>query len=487
MPEHLVVVDRASDWKGTFPRIPVLTAREYLARAPQTRENQLRVLNLCRSYRYLSLGYYCSLLGEARQHRVMPSVRTINDLSRKAIYSLDFSELDEQTQRAFGTSRAGLTVTQVEMDIMFGQCHVKALSELARQLFDAFRAPLLRVEFRFSGKWRLHAVKALHLQNLDVPREQQFCDSLNAFLSKRWRQPRARRQYRYELAILHNPNETLPPSDNKALNHLIRAGRAQGVEVELIERKDFSRLAEFDGLFIRETTAIDHYTYQFAKKAEREGMPVIDDPDSILKCTNKVYLDELMRTQRVPTPRTVIVSRDMLDTLDQQLSYPIVLKIPDGSFSRGVFKVETHGELLERAGRLFKSSDLILAQEYLYTEFDWRIGVLNHQPLFACQYFMSKAHWQIYNHSAGSRTKGGTFQTHALTEVPGAVVDTALKAANLVGNGLYGVDLKQTEHGVVVIEVNDNPNLDAGVEDLLLGPMLYERVIGEFRRRLDAR
>ena len=488
MPEHIVVVDRAGDWKPEFPRIPVVSAKEYLARQPDPGgDHTLRVLNLCRSYRYLSVGYYCSLLGEARQHRVMPSVRTINDLARRALYSLDFTDLDSQAQKAFGNPRGGLTATQMEMDVMFGQCQVRALADLARQLFDAFRAPLLQVEFRLSGQWRLHAVKPLHLHNLTAEQEARFVEALNAFLSKRWRQPRARRQYRYDLAILHNPKESLPPSDRKALMHFVRAGRARGIDVELIGRKDLGRLAEFDALFIRETTAIDHYTYQFAKKAEREGMVVIDDPDSILKCTNKIYLEELLRTHKVPTPRTMIVSRDNLDALDQQLDYPIVLKIPDGSFSRGVFKAGTRAELMDRAARLFKSSELILAQEYLYTDFDWRIGVLNRKPLFACQYFMSKSHWQIYNHAAGKRGKEGAFKTLAIADAPRTVVGTALKAANLVGNSLYGVDLKQTDKGVVVIEVNDNPNIDSEVEDLALGNALYEQVIDEVRRQLDAR
>ena len=106
-------------------------------------------------------------------------------------------------------------------------------------------------------------------------------------------------------------------------------------------------------------------------------MVVIDDPDSILKCTNKVYLDELLRTHRIRTPKTVIVRRDNLERVDNEIPYPIVLKIPDGSFSRGVFKVTNRPELLEVAGRLFKSSDLVLAQEFLYTDFDWRVGILN--------------------------------------------------------------------------------------------------------------
>ena len=85
----------------------------------------LRVLNLCRSYRYLSVGYYCSLLAEARRHRVIPSVRTLNDLSRKSIYSLDIEDLDDQVQQVLGKPRPGFTATAFELDIFFGQCSVR--------------------------------------------------------------------------------------------------------------------------------------------------------------------------------------------------------------------------------------------------------------------------------------------------------------------------------------------------------------------------
>jgi glutathione synthase/RimK-type ligase-like ATP-grasp enzyme len=121
----------------------------------------------------------------------------------------------------------------------------------------------------------------------------------------------------------------------------------------------------------------------------------------------------------------------------------------------------------------------------LYTEFDWRIGVLNRQPIFACQYYMSRSHWQIVKHgSKGGFTEGG-YQSWPLSSVAPEVIETAVRAANLIGDGFYGVDLKQNEKGLYVIEVNDNPNLEAGVEDAAEGDTLYMNILGEFVRRLD--
>ncbi|MGH8115295.1 MAG: RimK family alpha-L-glutamate ligase, partial [Rhodanobacteraceae bacterium] len=70
---------------------------------------------------------------------------------------------------------------------------------------------------------------------------------------------------------------------------------------------------------------------------------------------------------------------------------------------------------------------------------------------------------------------------------PRPVMQAALRAANLIGNGLYGVDLKQNAQGVYVIEVNDNPNIEAGVEDLATRDTLYHTLLGEFVQRLEQR
>ena len=106
-----------------------------------------------------------------------------------------------------------------------------------------------------------------------------------------------------------------------------------------VTRQDYSRVAEFDALFIRATTSANHYTYRFARRAREEGIAVVDDPDSILRCCNKVFLAELMQRGNVPTPKTVVLHRDNLRAAVEQLTLPCVLKQPDSCFSQGVIRV----------------------------------------------------------------------------------------------------------------------------------------------------
>ena len=89
MSNHIIIVDQLKDWHPEFPEANVISTQQYLASPEHYRERNVRVINLSRSYRYLSTGYYCSLLAEARRQKVLPSVRTITNISSKAIYSLN--------------------------------------------------------------------------------------------------------------------------------------------------------------------------------------------------------------------------------------------------------------------------------------------------------------------------------------------------------------------------------------------------------------
>ena len=488
VPALLIVVEQRRDWPDSASACEVVTAAEFLDAAGRHGAPGATVINLCRGYKYLSVGYYCSLLAEARGQWVLPSVKTINDLSRKAIYGLDTDALDYALNEWLDDADDRPMPVEFSMDIYFGSTDYTPLATLARQIYATFPTPLMRIEFERDGDWKIGAISVQNVNGLndsELARARLALDALDRAVPAA---AAAVKPYRYHVAILHDPDEALPPSNPAALQQFIEAGRALAMDVSLIEKKDFARLAEFDALLIRETTAINHHTYRFAKKAESEGLVVIDDPMSILRCTNKVYLADLLRTHQIPIPHTFALQRAdgvEIEAIERAIGYPMVMKIPDGAFSRGVTKVADRAAFQETAQALWAQSALILVQEYMYTEFDWRIGVLDRQPLFASKYFMSKDHWQIAKRDAGGQAEFGAARAVGLDEVPPALLAHAVAAAALIGDGLYGVDMKMTARGPVVIEVNDNPNIDAGNEDGVLGEALYHSVLREMARRLD--
>jgi glutathione synthase/RimK-type ligase-like ATP-grasp enzyme len=165
------------------------------------------------------------------------------------------------------------------------------------------------------------------------------------------------------------------------------------------------------------------------------------------------------------------------------LGLPCVLKVPDGAFGLGVSKIESEQQLEETANELFARSELLIAQEWLPTDFDWRIGVFDGRPLFAAQYRMAPGHWQVIKRDGDKRVEGETV-AFSIGEVPQVVIDTAVRGAQLIGRGLYGVDLKQSGEKCWLIEVNVNPNIDAGNEDQIMGDALYREILGVFARRI---
>jgi glutathione synthase/RimK-type ligase-like ATP-grasp enzyme len=98
---------------------------------------------------------------------------------------------------------------------------------------------------------------------------------------------------------------------------------------------------------------------------------------------------------------------------------------------------------------------------------------------------MARGHWQIIKHGPNGAKEGG-FRTLAVADAPAPVVAAALAAARAIGAGLYGVDVKETAKGIAVIEVNDNPNLEHGVEDLVAKDELWSRLLQWFVKRIDA-
>lgn len=484
MASILIVIENPKDWPLSVEGIDCVSARQYLTDPTYSLLRSAKVFNLCKSYRYQNLGYYVSLLAQARGHKILPDINTIQDLKQSDLVRGAGDEIAELVQEEL---KDVPTSDPFILSVYFGRNVEKEYDRLALAIFNQFPAPFLRAQFKHDGEaWCLESVRTIAAS--DIPAEH-FLDVLNFathYFLRPHRKPKAQ-EARYDLAILNEKDGDKKPSDEKAIKKFVKAAGSMGIDVEIIGKDDYGRIPEFDALFIRDTTRVNHYTYRFAQRAAAEGLVVIDDPDSIVRCSNKVYLAELLNHHRIPCPPTLILHRDNWESGPAILGLPMVLKQPDSSFSLGVIKVKTQDEYETEIERLFKISDLIIAQAFMPTGFDWRIGVLDREPLYACKYYMADNHWQIYDNSKTGDDALGNFETWPIDAVPPDVLKNSLKLSNFVGDGLYGVDVKEINGKAYIIEINDNPNIDGGIEDKILGDELYLRVMRTFLRRLESR
>lgn len=458
----------------------IVSVSDYLALDVYRQAKNLRVFNFCASYSYQSQGYYVSLLATAREHKIIPPLANILDLKSPTYLKVRSASLDDLIQKNLKDIKS----SSFELSIYFGRNLAKKYDRLCQELYSSFRAPLLRAKFIKTDTWHLSSIRPIGIKEVSANHREDFLEIARTFFHKRIHRCEIKSP-KFSLAILIDPDEKLPPSNEKAIQLFQKAARKLRIDSELITKADIGRLSEFDGLFIRVTTAVNHYTYRFAQKASALGLVVIDDPESILRCTNKVYLEELFLKHELPTPPSTIVHKTNYESRIEGMKLPAVLKVPDSAFSLGVTKVQTPEELQKNVKRILEHSDLMIVQEFLPTSFDWRVGILAGKIIYVCKYFMANDHWQIYKQPQGTDEKiqDGDAETLSLEEVPAKLKKMALKAAKAVGDGLYGIDIKQLGERFLMIEINDNPSIDAGVEDSIAGDKLYESIMQEFLDR----
>ncbi len=479
----LIVVNNPQEWSLQVPDVEVVSARAYLLDPKYADLDRAKVFNFCRSYRYQSIGYYVSLLAAARGHKPIPSISTIQDMKSQTVVRLMSGELDDLIQSTLATIRSG----RFTLSIYFGRNVTEKYEKLSAELFKLFEAPFVRAEFVKTDCWSLQSIGPIAAKEIPSYHHDFVIEATKEFFAGRRSGSRAKAVERYNMAILFDSEAKDRASNPGAITRFVKAAAKLGIRADVIGKEDFASIAEYDALFIRDTTNVNHHTYRFSRRAVAEGLVVVDDPESILKCTNKVYLAELLDQRDILAPKTMIVHRDNRDQIVAQLGLPCILKKPDSAFSQGVVKAESESEVAEQTDRMLEGSDLVIAQEFLPTPFDWRIGIFDRKPIYACKYFMASNHWQIVQRSDGQDERYGRVQTLPVELAPASVVRAALKAANLIGDSLYGVDLKQVGRKCYVIEVNDNPTIMSGFEDSILKDSLYTRIMEVFLQRLERR
>jgi glutathione synthase/RimK-type ligase-like ATP-grasp enzyme len=262
----------------------------------------------------------------------------------------------------------------------------------------------------------------------------------------------------------------------QALNIFSETAKRMGHEFELKGKEILQEMDRFDSVFIRATTDPLFTAYTVSRLAEEMGKKVIDDSESIRICSNKIAVYYKLKKANIPMPETKIVySLDELEQVAEELGYPVVVKSPNSRFSLYVEKANNFLELSKIVKRFMRRSKAVLLQEFMPTPFDWRIGVLGGEAIYSCKYLIPKGGWRIRDY-VGNKKVWGDVIAIKLENLPKRLKILAEDAARCIGDGLYGIDIKEYSGKYYVIEVNDNPTIMHGCEDSK-NPEIYEKII----------
>lgn len=264
-----------------------------------------------------------------------------------------------------------------------------------------------------------------------------------------------------------------------ALTNFRMAAFELGHELDYLFKNELRYLKGYDAVLIRALTDPLNTSYVVARWAELLGKRVLDTSDSIRICCDKVNMYGRLEAAGVEIPATRILSHQDVDErhaleLFEALGTPLVLKAPNSSFSAYVDKVTTAEAFVRVGKRFLRRADRLVVQQYMPSEFDWRVITLHGHVLAVVQYRFARDRWKAMERGEGG--EAATVRGVPRSEAHPALVRTALAAAATVGDSLYGVDLKEIDGAFYVIEVNDNPTIAATEEDQA-NPEIYADIV----------
>src|SRR5688572_9796968 len=112
----LIVVEKPELWPWDIAQARMVSARDYLTNPEFVEMKRAKVFNLCRDHGYQSIGYYVSLLVEARGHKPMPSVTTVQDLKQSSLIRIVSEDIEDLVQRCLGPIKSNT----FELSVYFG-------------------------------------------------------------------------------------------------------------------------------------------------------------------------------------------------------------------------------------------------------------------------------------------------------------------------------------------------------------------------------
>ncbi|MCX4658646.1 ATP-grasp domain-containing protein [Streptomyces uncialis] len=242
---------------------------------------------------------------------------------------------------------------------------------------------------------------------------------------------------------------------------LIRTAPDLGLHIDWVNDEslclghpDAPSITAYDTLLIRSRS----YTRGglLAAAAQASGIPTLNTTHAIQSCENKLVLRALLRTAGIPVPdfRLVVSRKDFEKALDE-LPLPVVLKPVFGGMGKRVTLLRTRDtahsvyDYVEDLGHAFEQASLV--EPYLGGS-SVRCLVVGEELVAAARFESGGTDWRN-NAALGNRNEAVALD-HAVRDIVGRVVD-------LLGAGIYGVDLFETPDGHLVNEVNHAPGFRA--------------------------
>ncbi|MBX3051116.1 MAG: 30S ribosomal protein S6--L-glutamate ligase [Caldilineaceae bacterium] len=242
----------------------------------------------------------------------------------------------------------------------------------------------------------------------------------------------------------------------KVLNTLKFAIDLEQGEPNLYFRQ--KQLSTYDAVLPRIGASITYYGTAVVRQFEQMDVYCANSSAGITNSRDKLRSLQILSRHRIGIPKTTFVrdKKDVLPAIERVGGAPVIIKLLEGTQGIGVLLAETVKSAEAIIELLQSQKQNILIQKFVAESKgrDIRAFVVGDQVVAAMrrtaqgQEFRSNVH------------RGGLAEAVELDEV---YQETAVRAAQIMGLRIAGVDLLEGKDGPLIMEVNSSPGLE-GIE-----------------------
>ena len=218
-------------------------------------------------------------------------------------------------------------------------------------------------------------------------------------------------------------------------------------------------LEGFDAVIPRIGASITFYGTAVLRQFEMMNVFPLNESVAVTRSRDKLRSAQLLARKGIGMPVTGFAHNpdDIQDLLGQVGGSPVVIKLLEGTQGIGVVLAETKkaAESVIQAFMGLKAN--IMVQEFIKeaSGADLRCFVVGGKVVAAMKRQGPEGEFRSNLHRGGSAS---------LVRLTPGERSTAVRAANIMGLEVCGVDLLRSNHGPVVMEVNSSPGLE-GIEE----------------------
>ncbi len=216
---------------------------------------------------------------------------------------------------------------------------------------------------------------------------------------------------------------------------------------------------DFDAVIPRIGSSVTFYGTSVVRQFEMMGTYSVNESVAISRSRDKLRSTQLLSRKGVGIPVTAFANSpdDVKGLIREVGGAPLVIKVLEGTQGIGVVLAETTKAAESVIQAFMGVNSNILIQEFIKEAggSDIRCFVVGGKVIAAMQRTAPPGEFRSNLH------RGGSAQLVKLTPKERA---TAIKAAQVVGLNVCGVDLLRSSRGPLVMEVNSSPGLQ-GIEE----------------------